>query len=153
MKTETKQVETKQVETIQESAINAVSKVRVWKDDYAVGQGKDQGDLLLWMTDVDVSKMERVKATGLFQLAPGNTQGSRHTIDSAHVEIYKPSNFGQFIQKGTREQPAGHIMGYVLKVKSRTELMHPEHPWHELPCGLIQTAGQVDARTLKWSKD
>mgnify|MGYP001559017079 CR=1 FL=1 len=140
-------------EAVSESAINAVSKVRVWRDDYAIGQGKDQGDLLLWVSDADVSKMERVQATGDFQLAPGTTQGSRHTVDARDVEIYKPAGFGQLVNVGTRKRPAGHILGYVLKVLRRTELKHPEHPWHELSCGIIQTAGQVDARTLNWMED
>lgn len=140
-------------QNIIDAAASAATAVRVWADDYAVGQGKDQGDLLLWMTDADISTMERVHAIGEFQLAPGTSQGSRHTINAEDVEVYKPKNFGQFVNVGTRDEPAGHIAGYVLKVLRRTELKHPEHPWHELPCGLIQTAGQTDARTLQWAKD
>lgn len=141
------------VEQVQLFSKNPATAVRVWKDDYAVNEGKDQGDLLLWMSNADISKMEKVKVVGEIQLAPGNTLGSRHTIDTEYVDVYKPENFGQFVNVGTREKPAGYIMGYLLNVKKRTELKHPEHPWHELCVGLIQTAGQTDARTLQWSKD
>lgn len=139
--------------TINEASEKCVKRMRVWRDDYAIGQGKDQGDLLLWVSDADISSMERVEASGDFKLVPGGTQGSRHVISAHDVEIYKPTNFGQFVNSGTRDKPAGYIAGYVLKVLKRTELKHPEHPWHELPCGVIQTAQQVDARTLQRVKD
>lgn len=152
-------IETCPVDDVRLSAQNPATAIRVWPDNYArgdhnTGEGMDQGDLLLWMSDADISTMERVKIDGeFFQLAPGNTQGSRHIVRTSDVEVYKPANFGRFVNTGSRERPAGFIMGYVLNVLRRTELRHPEHPWHELPCGVIQTAGQSDARTLEWSKD
>lgn len=139
---------------VKESAKKAVQSKRVWRDDYLVGEGKDQGDLLMWISNADISTMEKVNATGEFQLAPGNTQGSRHTINLDHVDVYKPKNFGRFVNVSkVRGKPAGYIMGYTLVVNERTDLKHPEHPWHDLCKGTIQTAGQVDARTLEWAKD
>lgn len=144
----------KTIETIKVAASQPATNIRVWRDGYEVGHGKDQGDLLMWVSDVDVSKLERVKANGSFQLAPGNTQGSRHTIDSSQCKIYKGPNFGKFINKGTREKPAGYIEGYIIVTDNALLVEHPEHPHHLLPGGCtIQTAGQSDARTLQWAKD
>ena len=141
------------IETIKNSAKSAVSKERVWREGYTVGQGKDQGDLLMWVTDVDVSTFEEVNGDFL-QLAPGSTQGSRHTVSLQSCRAYKGPNFGEFINRGTRENPKGYIDGYVLVTIEECLIAHPEHPCHIIPPGyVIQTAGQVDARTLQWAKD
>lgn len=137
-----------------ESSENALTEVREWPDDMPIGAGGDQGDLLMWRlpNDFDTKGCKKVDAT---QLAPGATQGSRHTIECPNdVIVWQAPNHGQFVNTSkVRERPMGYIQGYVLEVKNRTMIAHPEHAWHSVPCGFIQTAGQVDARTLEWAKD
>jgi len=52
-----------------------------------------------------------------FQLAPGNSRGSRHMLDNVEaVEIY---------DRGTRED--GIEAGYAIKVNEACSIVHPEH--------------------------
>lgn len=137
-----------------DAAIDALTDIRVWPDDIAVGCGGDQGDLLMWrITDAEFEAMEIVTdVPHTLQLAPGTSQGSRHTVCTDYVEVRKPKNFGMF--NGARGiKPKGHIIGYALRFKARSRISHPEHADHSIPAICIQTAGQVDSKTLAWVKD
>lgn len=140
--------------SIIDASLKAATDVRFWPDDIPVGSGGDQGDLLMWRIDPkELDGMEEVFC--VTQLAPGTSQGSRHTIgDPKCWRVFKPKNFGQFINTGGRSKPTGHIQGYALLCLDRDRITHPEHAPHSIGSGCaIQTAGQTDARTLQWAKD
>lgn len=82
-----------------------------------------QGDIYL----VCLDKMPKGKATTERQLAPGNTQGSRHIVQG-DVEMVKDVSF---------KSMGAVLVGPAFKCKGDVEVTHPEHRNAILPEGTI----------------
>lgn len=86
------------------------------------GEFVRQGDIYVTLLDgKPTGTLKKVPAAKLtskeFQLAPGNSRGSRHMLDNVDaVEIY---------DRGTRED--GIEAGYAIKVNEACSIVHPEH--------------------------
>jgi len=85
----------------------------------SLGDVVRQGDLYLCCID----KLPEGVATKDMQLAPGNTQGSRHIL-SGDVSIVKPSKFGKLDTV---------LIGPAFTCKGDTTVTHPEHGHKVLP--------------------
>lgn len=94
----------------------------------AIGEYHRQGDV--YLQRIDPSEFDRVHfsqtvAMGSFQLAPGETQGSRHIIparDMKHIELCGKPN-------------ATALDGPMIKAKKAFTVEHPEHGAVTLPAG------------------
>lgn len=118
-----------------------------------VGFGIRQGDLYLIRInskgestikagngDTSTVKIEDYQSKGEYQLAPGNTMGSRHTIaqrDHGHVEM----------KRNIAEQSP--LLGDILVAKERFTVEHPEHAHFELPAGEYIVAYQTNWKTKR----
>ena len=86
------------------------------------GDAWAQGDLLIVCLE-NVPK-DAEAAPLVAQLAPGNTQGSRHCLTSLHgISMFKAKS-------------AGPLDGPVFEAKSGCEIDHPEHGNLILPPGV-----------------
>ena len=110
-------------ERVQESA--AVDDTRFART-IQIGEGVRQGDLYLFRVE---PRIERGTKTGR-QLAPGNTQGSRHVAAGRGVEVYAV--------------PGGPLDGPVVVADRRWRLEHPEHADIDMPSGTYQVSYQRD---------
>lgn len=96
------------------------------------GDGHRQGDVCVWLLDALPVGCKIQKHVEL-QIAPGNTQGSRHCLDSVDgVKLY------------LREQP-DFFQGPILRMIVERTITHPEHGDVILPPGLYEITYQ---RTL-----
>lgn len=88
-----------------------------------------QGDLYLTY----LSKMPENVQPRKFdaQLAPGNTQGSRHILSHYRVEMYS-------LVGGSA------LDGPILKVSDEVTVTHPEHGHVILPAGIYAVTYQLD---------
>ena len=118
-------------------------------EEIAVGQFARQGDVYLLRVE---SVPAGAKPCADRQLAPGTTQGSRHTVTD-EVDVYRPQGFGTVERLGTRENVAARSVGHVLESKERFTVSHPEHADISLPAGTYQVYHQVDCRTLERVRD
>ena len=81
-----------------------------------------QGDVYFWKLD-GVPKVAMLVKSPSAQLAPGNTQGSRHCIaDLASVKVYRLAN-------------PNALQGVVIDAPNGVEITHPEHGHHQLGAG------------------
>jgi hypothetical protein len=94
-----------------------------------VGQGIRQGDI--YIRRVRKADVPSTKPYGTTQLAPGNTQGSRHVVQG-DVELRKPSD---------EKDP---LQGPFILAEERFEIVHPEHAHFSLPPGAYQATYQRD---------
>lgn len=144
------------LETINHSSIQEAKQcqeVRAWAGVMEVGDCAPQGDvnLVKLPDDFDFSGLKQVKVT---QLAPGNTQGSRHTISLDDFDVYEPANFGRVEKLMIEDEECFRWVGYALKSKSANGVvMHPEHADHEVAGANIQCYIQVDSRTQAVVRD
>jgi hypothetical protein len=124
---------------IKKFAENTESNTRVLPDDCPVGSGGRQGDVyLIRLASFNSGKS---KLTHDRQLAPGNTQGSRHTVDE-NVQVWIPKD-GLKDQVITTEFGLC-VMGPVVTAKERWTLSHPDHANFSAPAGDWQISYQVD---------
>jgi hypothetical protein len=87
------------------------------------GEAHRQGDLYIRKIGKVPAGAVRMETPRL-QLAPGQTQGSRHVLDSAAgVEMFEPGS------------DATALDGPVLVLKERRIVTHPEHGDVSLPAG------------------
>ena len=63
------------------------------------------------------------------QLAPGTTQGSRHTVDLTRVTLWLLAD-------------PGPLDGPIIEAPSGVEICHPEHAHHIYPPGLYRVTYQ-----------
>lgn len=96
-------------------------------DAWGVNECGAQGDLIFVIADSvpdDYVKVERPNEADK-QLVPGNTQGSRHCLDSlAGVELYRPVKWSE-----------ESLDGPVVRVNEDRVVTHPTHgPW-TIPAG------------------
>ena len=88
--------------------------VYVVPQDLKPGQWVAQGDLNFIIVKSIPSNAKLVKNPSL-QLAPGNSKGSRHCLNSLqNVDVYSIEN-------------GNALLGYWLKIKGETIVTHPEH--------------------------
>lgn len=98
-------------------------------------QNARQGDLLLIRVPTGALKAEKPHASR--QLAPGSSQGSRHTAE-APAQVFAPDggNAAVLAEAGYDSrvcQPA--LIGPVIRSAQRFEVAHPEHAHLSLPKG------------------
>jgi len=91
------------------------------------GQHYRQGDLYVQLLG---SQPEGLSLADTHQLAPGTTQGSRHTAEGAQVYT------------GSDSHP---LLGPVVVASERWALRHPEHADVSLPSGCYRIGYQRDA--------
>jgi hypothetical protein len=88
-----------------------------------------QGDVLIWKLDaMPAGCVLDTKPNA--QLAPGDTQGSRHILDSlAGVEIFQ-------------RQQRDALQGPILRTSTERTITHPEHGDVILPAGCYEITYQ-----------
>jgi hypothetical protein len=93
-------------------------------DAAAVGDNVRQGDIYIWKLDAVPRGYAPIKHPPT-QLAPGNTQGSRHCLDSLEgVTVF-----------GTAESE-NEYDGPILRLDCERTITHPEHGHWTLPPGI-----------------
>ena len=131
------------VQHISEFGHKANSDVRVISaEQMTVGKSIRQGDIYITrLKDAPkgVVPLAPTSESG-YQLAPGNTKGSRHCVSSTNVKAF------------TLEKP-GITDGPVIVASDRFSLTHPEHAWFDLPAGTYQVTYQLDFVRQQRSKD
>ncbi len=96
----------------------------------SVGDCVRQGDIYITLIQSVPDDAKPIKCAG--QLAPGNTKGSRHCLDSsAGVKMYELAH-------------ARPLDGPVLELSQVRTVTHPEHGDWVLPCGVYQIEYQRD---------
>lgn len=90
----------------------------------AVGDVHRQGDV--YITRLDAVPANAAKAKKEAQLAPGTTQGSRHMVNSEHM---------QHCEFFALRQPTP-LQGPIIKIRKPVEIQHPEHGHVTLPPGV-----------------
>jgi len=99
----------------------------------AVGDNARQGDIYIWKLGAVPAGYAPVKNPPA-QLAPGNTKGSRHCLDSLKgVTVF-----------GTAK-PTNDYDGPVLKTECERTITHPEHGHWVLPPGIYGISFQRTA--------
>lgn len=119
---------TEQVRSVQKSAehINASKPQRI--ETASIGDNFRQGDMYF----VKLAKAPtKLKAGESVQLAPGTTQGSRHTVSSLDF-VRTPESRSEvvdLIKQACGVTVPEELVGPILLVPSDTEcpVMHPEH--------------------------
>jgi hypothetical protein len=100
------------------------------------GQFASQGDVdLVRITDADFEALRAQQVgspDGVFQLAPGTSQGSRHTV-----------RLSASVQAWSRKDP-GIFDGPLIRATDRFVVEHPEHADWSLPGGCYRIDYQED---------
>lgn len=113
---------------------------------FGTGDVVAQGDVLL----IGISKVpSHSLKTNVRQLAPGNTQGSRHVMTRGDIFNAPLLEVQKLIKSATgREVPMDYIGPVFVSPKDPTadDLAHPEHGNHGFPEG--QVVAVVYQRTL-----
>lgn len=125
------------LQEIQNFAVKSNNEVRVI-DKIEVGQFARQGDLYCTRID-DQFSMEGLTLSSNYQLAPGNTRGSRHVCDNLSCKIYSPSK-----EEIVKTNVGFKAMGPVVVAPTSWRLSHPEHADFYLPEGTYQITYQVN---------
>lgn len=105
---------------------HAVRTVKNMKNGEAVRQG-----------DIYVTRLARIPAKkgrrlASRQLAPGNSQGSRHCAEGEEVALFAPA------------AGATDLTGPLIVAKKGFRITHPEHAHFEMPAGIYQVTYQRD---------
>lgn len=94
----------------------------------SVGEGVRQGDCYFMLLDAVPKGAKKIPTPT--QLAPGTTQGSRHTFDSVDgVTAYSLKDATEFD-------------GPILCLACEREILHPEHGHWVLPAGIYSISYQ-----------
>lgn len=88
-----------------------------------------QGDI--YVQRIRKADVPKTAPYGTTQLAPGNTQGSRHIVKGS-VDLRAP------------EKGADALKGPYILAKERFEVTHPEHAHFSLPPGTYRVTYQRD---------
>jgi len=136
--TKTKQVNQISLSDIHQFAKEAKNDVRVI-DKIEVGQAVRQGDVYVSkIADFDKKEYE---ISNDFKLAPGNTPGSRHYVDTS-VKVWKRKNSNSDL---VAKNEVGCICyGPVIEAEKSFKVTHPEHADFYMPAGVYQISYQVD---------
>lgn len=122
-------------------------------EDLPVGSHTRQGDLYFVRIDA-VPECAVIVADR--QLAPGHSQGSRHTVMGT-ANVYAPNNFGT-IERIEQDIDGKRVtgfrsVGHVVEFLDRDRADHVEHAGHSLPAGVYQVYHQTDPLTAKRVQD
>ena len=116
------------VATIQEAEKIKSDETQRFPDAASAGDCCRQGDVYLMLLDKIPPGAQKVVTP--VQLAPGNTQGSRHCLDSTEgVVAYQ-------LKDGTE------FDGPILKLNCERTITHPEHGDWILPAGIYAVGYQ-----------
>jgi len=126
---------------IQAYATSPLKESRVISD-IAVDQWVRQGDVyVMRINDFDKSNY---KIDLNRQLPPGNTPGSRHTVDEyTKVYVSKNKNSDVITQKN-----GFTVLGPIVESDTRWTLSHPQHADFSLPAGTYQVSYQIDPQRM-----
>ena len=115
-------------------------------DAAATGDGFAQGDLSIILVDAIPDGYKRIQTPTDKdrQLVPGNTEGSRHCLDSLDgVELYRHENWNQNYDG---------LMGPLFRLSKERTITHPKHGDITIPadrCVLTTYQPDYDAETRK----
>lgn len=110
---------------VREAADKPDTDLRVIKK-IAVGEAVRQGDIYLKRVAKTAARGEEIETR---QLAPGNTQGSRHCVEG-DVKIYA--------RKGDA------LTGPIVESETGFRVTHPEHAHFDMPAGTYAVTYQRD---------
>lgn len=99
----------------------------------SIGDFVRQGDLYLIVAEKPPTGYVKATAkTKTVQLVPGNTEGSKHCLDSLDsVDLYYPSDWPN----------AESLAGPLVKAKSEVTVLHPTHGSVTIPAGMAVQCG------------
>lgn len=129
---------------VREFATSPLGDVRT-VDAIAVGQFVRQGDLYIRRIKAPTTGW---KETQNRQLAPGSTQGSRHTVSESVRVLVSPTP----MQRRSTERGLA-FEGPQLVSKDRFTVSHPEHADISLPGGCYEVLYQSDFQSQQRAKD
>jgi hypothetical protein len=110
-----------QLKVIEENArTNKSTDLRVAPDDMKIGQWIRQGDVYVQRIAKPKSFSTTYEQVNEYQLAPGNTRGSRH-VASEGYKVY--------VRKDNKDP----LVGPVIICNERSNIGHPEHAHFSLP--------------------
>lgn len=101
----------------------------------AIGEALRQGDI--YIIRIDKKPEHYTTETPNRQLAPGDSQGSRHIITE-----------GPKVFETTERWNTNRLMGPVIVASDTFTLTHPEHAHFEIPAGTYQVRFQGE-----WAKE
>lgn len=113
----------------------AVSEIRFIKK-MEIGQVVRQGDIYIHCVG---DKHPHGDKTNNRQLAPGSTQGSRHTVEG-NVDVFNGTTAPEWASRA--------LIGPYIYGKERFVVPHPEHAHVSLPSNGYQITYQLDAQTM-----
>jgi hypothetical protein len=117
---------------IEAAAEKPATETRVLKE-IKPGQGVRQGDIYI----VATHGLKPGKRLTQRQLAPGETQGSRHIAEAPAQIFESPGHPIPGIQ-------ANALLGPLVEADQRWNLAHPEHAHASFPPGQYQVVYQLD---------
>lgn len=116
------------VRTRAEEVANTNREVLRFSEAASPGDNLRQGDIYIFLLN-GLPKTAKPRPVNL-QLAEGETQGSRHILDSdKHVEMFDAP---------APEGWADHLVGPVMRLKSERTITHPEHNHITLASGVYR---------------
>ena len=131
------------ISDIQAFASQASNDVRII-DKMETGQAVRQGDV--YLRKIEGFNSKDYKETNERKLAPGNTPGSRHYIDSmSGVKIWTNSQTNNVVMN----EAGITCLGPVIEATKSFKVTHPEHSHFYLPEGTYQVSYQVDPATMR----
>lgn len=133
---------TEAIQRVNEACESPLGDVR-FVETISQGQFFRQGDIYLVYQGQEKPNSKSQKGG---QLAPGTTQGSRHTVGE-WVEVYPRNPEVKTTDKGTL------VLGPTIFCPERFTVEHPEHADGSLPAGCYDVFYQFDPRTNQRAKD
>lgn len=133
------------LDLIRQAAEAASQEIRFVEKHAAGKVAARQGDVYLHMVGANHPHGKEIAER---QLAQGETQGSRHSIDGAGVKVYEGTTLPPYCEPRTFLGPCFDIIGEEHRTNT-----HPEHAHNHLPPGRYQVTHQMDARTLMRAQD
>lgn len=132
------------LQQIKEAAANPLGETRVVPE-IEVGQFARQGDIYIVRMDKPPTGLQATKNR---QLAPGTTQGSRHTVDESVEVLVRETP----LERRATDRGLG-FEGPVLVSKDRFTVSHPEHADISLPGGCYEVVYQSDFASQQRARD
>ncbi len=94
-----------------------------------VGEGVWQGDLGIEIVDTTPPLAKAIWIKGDLQLVPGNTQGSKHVLQSAeNCLLWMPDGWGHYYEG---------LIGPTIKCLAESTIVHPTHGAVTIPADRI----------------
>jgi hypothetical protein len=130
---------------VAEAAANPLGDMRV-VNEIAPGQFARQGDVYIVRIDAVSQGWQKTLKR---QLAPGTTQGSRHTVDASVIVYENPAGLLRRSQTGRGLA----FEGPQIHSDDRFTVSHPEHADISLPGGTYQVLFQSDFASQQRARD